>query len=101
MSYVIYFLIAITATTVGSLTGMGGGVIIKPLMDIMRDFSVETIGVLSSVTVFCMSLVSIGKQMAVKTPIPFRIAVPLATGPVSGGYLGQGMLRWIVTALHA
>lgn len=31
MQYILYFLIAIGATTVGSLTGMGGGVIIKPL----------------------------------------------------------------------
>ena len=63
MQYILYFLIAIGATTVGSLTGMGGGVIIKPLMDVMQGFDVETIGVLSSITVFCMSVVSIGKQM--------------------------------------
>ena len=99
MSYILYLLLAFSATTVGSLTGMGGGIIIKPLMDIMQDFGVETIGVLSSVTVFCMSAVSIGKQMLAKTPIPFRIAIPLAAGSVVGGYLGQGMLRWIVAAL--
>lgn len=101
MSYLIYFFIAIAATTVGSLTGMGGGVIIKPLMDILRDFNVETIGVLSSITVFCMSVVSIGKQMLAKIPIPFHVAVPLAAGSVAGGYLGQRMLRWIVSAFHA
>lgn len=63
MQYVLYFLIAIGATTVGSLTGMGGGVIIKPLMDVLHGFDVQTIGVLSSLTVFSMSVVSIGKQM--------------------------------------
>ena len=52
MVYLIHFLIAIGATTVGSLTGMGGGVIIKPLMDVMQNFDVETIGVLSSITNF-------------------------------------------------
>ena len=43
MQYVLYFLIAIGATTVGSLTGMGGGVIIKPLMDVLHGFDVQTI----------------------------------------------------------
>ena len=101
MLYILYFLIAIGATTVGSLTGMGGGVIIKPLMDVLHHFDVETIGVLSSITVFSMSIVSIGKQLLAKTEIPFRIAIPLSVGSVLGGYLGQGMLRAIVEALQA
>lgn len=101
MQYILYFFIAIGATTVGSLTGMGGGVIIKPLMDVLQGFDVETIGVLSSITVFCMSVVSIGKQMLTKTKIPFQIAIPLALGSVIGGYLGQWMLRAIVSAFNA
>lgn len=96
MIYVLYFLIAIGATTVGSLTGMGGGVIIKPLMDLLGGFDVETIGVLSSITVFAMSVVSIGRQMMQKTKIDFRTAIPLALGSVAGGLLGQWLLRMIV-----
>ena len=101
MQYVLYFLIAIGATTAGSLTGMGGGVIIKPLMDVLHQFDVETIGVLSSITVFSMSAVSIGKQMLAKAQIPFRIAIPLSVGSVAGGYLGQWLLRQIVSGLGA
>ena len=78
MIYLLYFLIAIGATTVGSLTGMGGGVIIKPLMDLLGGFDVETIGVLSSITVFAMSIVSVGKQIAQKAKIDFGTAIPLA-----------------------
>ncbi len=40
MNYIIYFLLTLFATSVGSLTGMGGGVIIKPIMDVMGDFDV-------------------------------------------------------------
>ena len=101
MQYILYFLIAIGATTAGSLTGMGGGVIIKPLMDVLHQFDVETIGVLSSITVFSMSAVSIGKQMLAKAQIPFRIAIPLSVGSVAGGYLGQWLLRQIVSGLGA
>ena len=101
MQYILYFLIAIGATTVGSLTGMGGGVIIKPLMDVMHHFDVETIGVLSSITVFSMSAVSIGKQMLAKVQIPFQIAIPLSLGSVVGGYIGQWMLSAIVSGVQA
>ena len=101
MQYILYFLIAIGATTVGSLTGMGGGVIIKPLMDAMHHFDVETIGVLSSITVFSMSAVSIGKQMLAKVQIPFQIAIPLSLGSVVGGYIGQWMLSAIVSGVQA
>lgn len=99
--YILYFLIAIGATTVGSLTGMGGGVIIKPLMDVLQGFDVQTIGVLSSITVFSMSVVSIGKQMLSKTKIPFDTAIPLALGSVVGGLAGEKLLQLIVDALQA
>lgn len=96
MQYIIYFLIAIFATTLGALTGMGGGVIIKPLMDILHQFDVQTIGVLSSITVFSMSLVAIGKHMLNQTAIPFQTAIPLAVGSVIGGVCGEQLLRMLI-----
>ncbi len=99
VSYLIYFLIAIGATTVGSLTGLGGGVIIKPLLDILGDYNASTIGMLSSITVFSMAVVSLGKQMLAKTEIPFRTAVPLAIGSVAGGQVGQRLLSRVTAGL--
>ena len=65
----VYFLIALFATTAGAMTGMGGGVIIKPLLDLLGGYDTATIGVLSSLTVLIMSLVSVAKQMLKKTEI--------------------------------
>ncbi len=100
MLYLVYFLIAIGSTTVGSLTGMGGGVIIKPVLDVLGTFDASTIGVLASITVFAMSVVSIGKQMLAKTPIPFKTAIPLAIGSVAGGQLGQMMLTALTSGFE-
>ena len=85
----VYFLIALFATTAGAMTGMGGGVIIKPLLDLLGGYDTATIGVLSSLTVLIMSLVSVAKQMLKKTEIVPGIAVPLALGSVAGGKSGQ------------
>lgn len=101
MQYLIYFILALFATTVGSLTGMGGGVIIKPLMDVLGDYNVQTIGIVSSITVFSMAIVSVLKQIKAKTEIPFKTAVPLGFGSVAGGFLGEKLLTYIVNSLNA
>lgn len=100
MLYILYFLIAIGSTTVGSLTGMGGGVIIKPVCDVLGTYDVSVIGVLSSITVFSMSVVSIGRQMLARTKIPFQTAIPLAIGSLVGGQCGQIMLRSLTSGLE-
>ncbi len=101
MQFLIYFILALFATTVGSLTGMGGGVIIKPLMDVLGDFDVQSIGVVSSITVFSMAVVSVGKQIKAKTEIPFKTAIPLGMGSVAGGFFGEKLLTFIVNSLNA
>ncbi|HBG5346526.1 TPA: hypothetical protein KQG29_003979 [Clostridioides difficile] len=55
---VILFSIAIFATIIGAITGIGGGVIIKPVLDLIWVFDITTISVLSSFTVLLMSIVS-------------------------------------------
>lgn len=98
MDFIIYFLIAITATTLGGLTGMGGGVIIKPVLDVIGRYDAATIGVLSSITVFAMSVVSVGKQVAKKAKIDYTIAITLAVGSIIGGLVGQKLLNVVITS---
>lgn len=101
LHYLVYFLIAIGATTAGAITGMGGGVIIKPLLDILGDYDVSTIGLLSSMAVFTMSSVSIGKQISQKIRIRYPIAIPIALGSVAGGFIGQKLLEIVVNGIPA
>jgi len=102
MQHIIYFFIALAATTVGSLTGMGGGVIIKPLLDILGDYNAANIGVLSSITVLTMSIVSVFKQTGKKgNSINLKIAISLAIGSIVGGIVGEKLLTVLMTVLNA
>ena len=60
----IYFLVALLSTICGSIDGLGGGVIIKPVLDFLGDYNIETIGVLSACTIFFYGL-SFGNQTSI------------------------------------
>lgn len=87
-----YILVAFIATLLGTLTGLGGGVIIKPVMDMISDFPVDTIGVISSITVFSMSAVSIVKYYSKGKRLPTHIVLPIGIGSAIGGVIGQFVL---------
>lgn len=88
----LYIIVAFIATLAGTLTGLGGGVIIKPVMDMISNYPVDTIGVISSITVFSMSLVSVTKHLRKGTRMPLLIVIPIALGSAVGGILGQIVL---------
>lgn len=94
-----YFLIALGATILGAMAGLGGGVIIKPLLDFLGDYSLSTIGVLSSFTVFSMAIVSIIKQIKYKVRIEVRKTVFIGIGSIIGGVLGDKIINLILKVL--
>lgn len=93
----IYFLIAIFATTIGAMVGLGGGVIIKPVLDIFGHFDAGSISMLSSITVFAMSIVSLANNRKSPERPQMKMAVPLAIGAVIGGTLGSSLLDYLLT----
>ena len=58
------FLVSFLASTAGAICGIGGGVIIKPVLDLFQMASVSTISFLSGCTVLSMSLYSVGRAAA-------------------------------------
>lgn len=84
-----YFIIVLVATTLGSMTGMGGGVIIKPTLDILNNFDISNINVLSSITVFFMTIVSIIKYVKNDINMKIKTGFLLGLGSVLGGFLGD------------
>ena len=101
MQHIIYFLIAISATTAGAIAGLSGGIIIRPVLDVLGDFNAQTISILSSITVLSMSVVSAGKQIMQKAKIDYSIVMPLALGAAIGGITGQRILAAVIIALEA
>ncbi len=101
MQMIFYFLIAIFATTIGALTGMGGGVIMKPVMDMLAHYDVGSISMLSSITVFAMSIVSVAKQRGCINRRNMKTVIPLALGAVLGGNIGDAALKAAIAASGA
>lgn len=89
-------LVALFASLIGAISGIGGGVIIKPLLDLAGNYSTSAISILSSATVFSMSLSSILKHIHLKTPFDKKLATWIACGSVGGGLLGQSILSTVI-----
>ncbi len=93
-SIIIYVLITLFATTLGAISGMGGGVIMKPSFDLIGEYNASQIAVVTSCSVFTMSLVSVAlKLLAKKKPgeekPDYVIILFMALGSIAGGYLGN------------
>ncbi len=87
---IIGFLVCIVATSLGSLTGAGGGVIIKPVMDaVASDISALEMNFMSGLTVFSMTIVSIAKSRGKVPNVSGRILMFLALGGAFGGVVGN------------
>ncbi|MGN0205474.1 MAG: TSUP family transporter [Coprococcus sp.] len=90
---IIFFAVSLLASVVGSICGIGGGVIIKPVLDALNIMSVSCISFLSGCTVLTMSVVSVYKNMRAGKKMDIRIATLLAVGAAVGGITGKMMFQ--------
>lgn len=98
---IIYFFVVLLANVIGSLSGMGGGVIIKPIMDSLGRSGLLAINFYSSFAVFIMSIVSTYKQYKNGIDIKWSQAIRLAIGSMIGGYLGNWILVLLLKLLKS
>ena len=97
------FLVCILSTMIGAISGIGGGVIIKPMLDMTLPLGMPTISLISSFAVLSMSLFSVGRNYLKKDrqTLSLRIAVPLAIGSTAGGVLGKSAFAAVTAMLAA
>lgn len=98
MMTLVYFLIAFFASTIGALSGIGGGVIIKPVMDSLGAMSVASVSFLSGCTVLVMSGVSVLRSRRGGMAIEKGVTVFLALGACAGGFAGKAAFQALETA---
>jgi Predicted permeases len=89
MMQILYFIICLFASMIGGICGVGGGVIIKPVLDATGTMSVSDISFLSGCVVLCMSTVSVLRNKSKKGLIDYKMGTPLAVGAIVGGIIGK------------
>lgn len=85
----IYSIVIFAATIIGAVVGMGGGVIIKPVLDLIGTHSVEVVGFISTCAVFAMSISSSVKHIKSKTEMNPKIVLLVSIGSILGGIIGN------------
>ena len=97
---VVFFLVSILSSIVGSICGIGGGVIIKPVLDATGIMDVSSISFLSGCTVLAMSVISVFKNIRAGTAkMNVKIATSLAVGAAAGGVAGKSMFEGLKSAV--
>lgn len=89
MFAVIYGVIIFIATFLGAFVGLGGGVIIKPMLDLIGHDAIDVVNFISSCAVFSMSISSTVRHIIAKTKIKFNLIVYVSIGAIIGGILGS------------
>lgn len=101
MDYLIYMLfgaISFGASIIGSICGIGGGILIKPILDAFGVLSIATISFLSGLTVLSMSSYSVIKgKLSNESEIDNKVGTPLAIGAAMGGIFGKFLFQFLMT----
>ena len=91
-----FFVVAFLSSIVGAICGIGGGVVIKPVLDMLQMGEVSTINFLSGCTVLSMSLYSVSKALrSGDSKVEMSTGTPLAIGAAVGGVVGKTMFSSI------
>lgn len=92
----ICYLVTFFACTIGTICGMGGGIIIKPVLDATGVMTVSTITFLSGCTVIAMTCWSVGKTMLRReSVIDIKKTTFLALGAAIGGLSGKQLYSFV------
>ncbi|MBO5339496.1 MAG: sulfite exporter TauE/SafE family protein [Oscillospiraceae bacterium] len=90
MASILFILVSFLASVVGCICGIGGGVIIKPVLDAFGLYPVSTISFMSGCIVLSMTAYSVLKaQLAHESAIEKGTSTWLGIGAAAGGLAGK------------
>jgi len=89
----LYFIVIIFANTIGAISGMGGGIIIRPVFEVIGYHQVVAISFYSSIAVFTMSITATYRQLINGVKVRAKIAVAISLSAIVGGFLGNSVFE--------
>ena len=93
-----YVILALFATIIGAVVGIGGGLIMRPMLGMMgvaKDLASFT----SGMAVFFMAISNLITHKRRGTKIELKGTMPLAIGSIIGGFSGGALLKIVSTEL--
>lgn len=94
MQPVLVFLVCLIASTVGGICGIGGGVVIKPVLEAADIMSIASLSFLSGLTVLLMAVVNLWKNRHERDLDVVR-SLPLGIGAALGGVVGKQFFQML------
>lgn len=98
---ILYFFIIMLVISISAIAGISGGVVLRPIFDLIGYHDVREIAFYMAIAVITMSITSTIKQLRLGTKIKFDKALTLALGAIIGGWVGQEALQWMDNSLGA
>jgi len=77
------------ASVIGAVSGVGSGIIIKPVLEAAANLDILHVNLFSGSAVFVMALTAVIRQRTLMKSFEFRIGVPIALGSAAGGITGS------------
>ncbi len=91
-----FFILSFSASTAGAICGIGGGIIMKPVLDAAGMLPVSSISFLAGCTVLSMAVITVCKKVKQGNQvIDTRRSTPLAIGAALGGVLGKELFQYV------
>ena len=98
---IVYFLMVMISDIIGSFSGMGGSIIIKPLFSMMSNYSLEIVIFCSNLSVLTMCLSSLYMSYREKDLALNKTSVSLTIGSFLGGIIGSLALDFLFATVKS
>ena len=90
----VYFILALAATVIGTVVGVGGGMILRPLLNLF-DVSKGLASFTSSFTVLAMAATNLITYKAQGNKVKLNNIVYMGFGGIAGSFVGASMMAYV------
>lgn len=96
MIWIVCFFISFGASVIGAISGIGGGILAKPVLDALGILDIQAISFSTACMVLAMAVISLWRKRLDHVRLEWRVASFLAVGSVLGGLLGRLLFQQLI-----